>query len=79
MNAKEKTVKQKLLEKLTSRKFWAAVLAALGALVCALVGDTLGGEELDALRCGVTALVAYIFGEGAVDLARVIRESGKKE
>ena len=69
MNENSKTVKQILLEKLTSRKFWAAILAAAGALVCALIGDTLGGEELNALRCGVSALVAYIFGEGAVDLA----------
>ncbi len=68
-----------LTEKLTSRKFWAAILAAAGALVCALIGDQLGGEELDALRCGVSALVAYIFGEGAVDLARVITEACEKK
>ncbi len=64
--------KVNLKEKLTSRKFWAAILAAAGALVCALIGDGLSGETVDSLRCGVSALIAYIFGEGAVDLARVL-------
>ncbi len=70
-NGNEKS-KLHLREKLTSRKFWAAILAAVGALICALIGDGLSGETVSALRCGVSALIAYIFGEGAVDLARVL-------
>lgn len=61
-----------LKEKLTSRKFWAAILAAAVAVLCALIGDSLTEETVASLRCGVSALIAYIFGEGAVDLARVL-------
>lgn len=76
----EKNVKQQLVEKLTSRKFWAAVLAAAGAVACALLGERLNAQETEVLRCGVSALIAYIFGEGAIDLARIVAEAfGKKE
>lgn len=79
MSEKTKTVKRQLAEKLTSRKFWAAILAAAGAVVCALMGERMNGEEMEALRCGVTALIAYIFGEGAIDLARIVTDAfGKK-
>lgn len=76
----EKSVKQQLVEKLTSRKFWAAVLAAVIAVGCVVLGDRLESEEMEALRCGVTALIAYIFGEGAIDLSRIMSDAfGKKE
>ena len=76
----EKTVKQKLWEKLTSRKFWAAMLAAGFSAVFVLLGDRLGAQETQALHCGVNALIAYVFGEGVVDLARIVSDSfGKTE
>lgn len=62
-------------EKLTSRKFWAAILAAAGAIVCALFGEELATDTVAALQCGTNALIAYIFGEGAIDLARIITEA----
>lgn len=68
------TIKQKL----TSRKLWAAVLTALAAIVVALCGEELTPEVISALKCAVTAAVAYIFGEGAVDIARVIAEAVKQ-
>ncbi len=63
-----------LKEKLTSRKFWAALLAAALAVTASLLDEALTAEELSALRIGVGALVAYIFGEGAVDLTRLLAE-----
>ena len=75
MTTAEQKTEQKtvnLKEKLSSRKFWAAVLAAAGALICAIIGDSLTAETVASLRCGVSALIAYIFGEGAVDLARIL-------
>lgn len=63
---------EKFKEKLSSRKLWAAVLAGVAALVAACFGEELTPEIVSALKCAVTAAIAYIFGEGAVDVARLI-------
>lgn len=63
---------EKIKQKLTSRKLWAAILAGAAALITALCGEELSPEAVSALRCAVTAAVAYIFGEGAVDAARLL-------
>ena len=76
---------KKLREKLGSRKLWAAILAGVAALVAACFGEELTPEIVSALKCAVTAAIAYIFGEGAVDVARLIAAAmgtaaeGKKE
>lgn len=56
-----------LKQKLSSRKFWAAVAGAL--LILANEGFNLGIPE-DAYWKIVTLLLGYIFGEAAVDIAR---------
>lgn len=61
-------------QKLSSRKLWAAMLAAAGSILVALLGDELSPEIVSALRAAVTACVAYICGEGAVDVARIIAD-----
>lgn len=66
-----------LKQKLTSRKLWAAILAALAAIIVALCGEELTPEIISALKCAVSAAVAYIFGEGAVDIARIIADAIK--
>ena len=63
---------EKIREKLCSRKLWAAILAGAAALVAACFGEELTPEIVSALKCAVTAAIAYIFGEGAVDVARLI-------
>lgn len=63
---------EKIKEKLSSRKLWAAILAAVAALAAACFGEELTPEIVSALKCAVTAAIAYIFGEGAVDVARLI-------
>lgn len=63
---------EKIREKLSSRKLWAAILAGAAALVAACFGEELTPEIVAALKCAVTAAIAYIFGEGAVDVARLI-------
>ena len=65
----------KIKEKLASRKLWAAILAGVAALVAALCGEELTPEIVSALKCAVTAAIAYIFGEGAVDVARLIADA----
>ena len=69
---------EKLKQKLSSRKLWAAIIAVIVVLAVILLGEDLTPETVAALECVVGAAVAYIFGEGAVDVARVIAEAVKK-
>lgn len=64
--------------KLSSRKLWAAIVAVLVVILTIFVGDDLTPELTSALECIVFTAVAYIFGEGAVDIARVIADAIKK-
>lgn len=66
---------EKLKQKLSSRKLWAAIGAVVLTMVTALFGENLTPELVDALRVAVGGLIAYIFGEGAVDIARIIAEA----
>ncbi|MBQ1975897.1 MAG: hypothetical protein II227_00500, partial [Clostridia bacterium] len=63
---------------LSSRKLWAAIIAVIVELAVILLGEELTPETVAALECVVGAAMAYIFGEGAVDVARVIAEAVKK-
>lgn len=63
--------------KLSSRKLWAAVIAAVLAVIAAVFGGDLEPETVDMIKAGIYSLVAYVFGEGAVDVARVIGTSAK--
>ena len=64
--------------KLSSRKLWAAIVAVLVVVLTVFVGEDLTPELTSALECIVFTAVAYIFGEGAVDIARVIADAIKK-
>ena len=64
--------------KLSSRKLWAAIVAVLVVIMTVFVGEDLTPELTSALECIVFTAVAYIFGEGAVDIARVIADAIKK-
>ena len=66
-------------QKLSSRKLWAAVLSAVLAVAVALFGDSLDAETVDVLKTGICGLIAYIFGEGVVDAARVFGKSRTEE
>lgn len=67
-----------LKNKLSSRKLWAAIVAVLVVILTVVVGEDLTPELTSALECIVFTAVAYIFGEGAVDIARVIADAIKK-
>lgn len=56
--------------KLTSRKLWCAIAAAVVMVLTAVFGENLTPEMVDIIKTGIGALVAYIFGESAVDIAR---------
>ncbi|MEG0615465.1 MAG: hypothetical protein RR540_06885 [Oscillospiraceae bacterium] len=58
-------------EKLTSRKFWAAIIAVITSIMVIANVDKLTQEQVIALISASGVLVAYIIGEGMVDYARL--------
>jgi uncharacterized membrane protein len=65
-------------QKLTSRKFWAAIIGFVTALLVALGIDNLTIEQVIALITASSTLIAYIVGEGMVDAARIEAQAGLK-
>lgn len=65
--------------KLTSRKLWCAIAAAVVMVLTAVFGENLTPEMVDIIKTGIGALVAYIFGESAVDIARQLVEKVRTE
>lgn len=58
------------IQKLTSRKFWAAVVGFVTPLMVAFgVGDSTVTQVSAIIMAGAT-LIAYIIGEGLVDSSR---------
>lgn len=61
--------------KLTSRKFWTAVIGFVTAILVAFGIDDLTIEQVVGLITAASTLIAYIIGEGMVDAARVSLEN----
>lgn len=57
-------------QKLSSRKFWAAVVGFVTAMLAAFGVSDMTIEQVTALITGAAVLIAYIFGEGLVDSRR---------
>ena len=65
------------VQKLTSRKFWAAIVAVITS-VCVIFGvEDITMEQVTALVMAVGALIAYILGEGFVDAANAKKPEDK--
>ena len=60
--------------KLTSRKFWLAVIGFVTALLVAFNVDKLTIEQVVAIISALGTLVAYIIGEGMTDVASMKKE-----
>ena len=56
-----------LLRKLTSRKFWVAVVGVVSGLLLAFKVDAETIENIGGLIMAAASAVAYIIGEGLVD------------
>lgn len=70
MSNKTTTTTINWVQKLTSRKFWAALIAVVVALLTAFNVDDLTIEQVTAIIGAIASLIAYIIGEGLVDAAR---------
>lgn len=66
-------------QKLTSRKFWAALIGFITAMMVAFGVNDLTIEQVVAMITAASTLIAYIIGEGMVDAARINSETGKDE
>lgn len=62
-------------QKLTSRKFWAAVIGFVTAILVAFGVNDLTIEQVVAMITAASTLIAYIIGEGMVDAARISAET----
>lgn len=65
-------MKEIIVQKLGSRKMWAAIAAALLCVLTALFGEEIPADMAEYIKTGAGALIAYVFGEAAVDVAREI-------
>lgn len=57
-------------QKLTSRKFWAAIADFVSMLIIAFGGAESTGAQVAAIIMAGAGAVAYIVGEGLIDAAR---------
>ena len=65
-------------QKLTSRKFWAAVAGFVGPMLLAFgVADDVVTQVVGLIMAGAS-VVAYIIGEGLVDANRTVTPTGEE-
>ena len=64
-------MKPDLKRKLTSRKFWVALIGFVTALVTAFKIETVSSEQVQLVLGALATLVAYIVGEGFTDSANL--------
>ena len=64
-------MKPDLKRKLTSRKFWVALIGFVTALVTAFKIETVSAEQVQLVLGALATLVAYIVGEGFTDSANL--------
>ncbi len=62
-------MKESLVRKLTSRKFWLAATAFVTELIVAFRGDAELAETVAAVIMAGATVIAYIVGEGLIDAA----------
>ena len=62
-------------KKLTSRKFWAALVGFITTLLVAFGVPDLQIEQVAAVIMAAATLIAYIIGEGLVDAKRAEKEN----
>ena len=62
-------------QKLTSRKFWAAVVTFVTTVLVAFGVPDLTVEQVTAIITAGASMIAYIIGEGLVDSSRIKTET----
>lgn len=62
--------KEQLIQKLTSRKFWVAVVGFITPLLIVFNVPDLTIEQVTTIVMSGASLIAYVIGEGMVDASR---------
>ena len=62
-------MKEDIIRKLTSRKFWAAIVGFVTGLLIYFGKTAEQAEQITALIMSGASVVAYILGEGLIDAA----------
>lgn len=65
--------------KLTSRKFWLAVVGLVSGLIVAFGGSSETVETVSGCIMSAAAVVAYTIGEGLADAANIKSKSEDKD
>ena len=65
-------------QKLTSRKFWAAIITFITSILVAFGVPDLTIEQVVAVISAGSVMIAYIIGEGMVDAARVEKDNNNE-
>lgn len=65
-------------QKLTSRKFWSAVIGFVTAILTVFHINDMTIEQVATVISATAVLIAYIIGEGMVDTARVKSQNIEK-
>ncbi|MBE6551577.1 MAG: hypothetical protein E7665_05510 [Ruminococcaceae bacterium] len=68
-------MKNTVITKLSSRKFWASFIAFASSLLTVIFSDRLSAEEIELIKNGIFILCVYIFGESGIDIVRLLRTS----
>ena len=66
-------------QKLTSRKFWAAIITFITSILVAFGVPDLTIEQVVAVISAGSVMIAYIIGEGMVDAARIEKSNENKK
>lgn len=62
--------KEQLIQKLTSRKFWVAIVGFITPLLIVFNVPDLTIEQVTTIIMSGASLIAYVIGEGLVDASR---------
>ena len=65
--------------KLTSRKFWAAIVGFITPLIIVGGGSAEQAAKITAIIMSGAVLIAYIIGEGLVDAAHAKKEESERD
>jgi len=69
--------KEKIIRKLTSRKFWVAVAGFVAAMLTVMHVDEGTAAQVTALIMAAASVVSYIVGEGMADAAGIQTKEGE--
>ena len=72
-------MKQTILEKLKSRKLWAAIVGVIVGIAAAFGIEGNDYAEIVGIVTSAVSVVSYIFAEGAIDKANVKNQNTEEK